>query len=588
MSNVKLRKTSEPSKRSMTSSMAAADDGDEENDEETRLLTGRSHSRSLSSPLEVETSAWTSRRSTAEDLASGDHKSRGSCAMTSYKGLVRRRRLTMSALVFVVFLPLITYLVVLIILGFVCALQKTGASPKLPCNVFDQWKTLRRSNIADFGIDMGLVSDLRTKASFLANPWLVLKGKDKARNSKVLFSGIIRNAQASLPTLTKDLDKLLGHFPNSTFVVCESCSTDATREILTRWQASQRSGEGREVLVPEPKQWSPVSYATKCAKKRDDPNRGVYGVRETVLAQLRNECHRYVKMTHAKEDYDYLVTLDMDIFRIDDQGVLDSFGAIAWMDDEESPWSAVCANGKYLNGIYRDTYAHRTEYLDTGEHFPKKVTIEEADGTFVRAIRFVRDMSRSIETRELVQRRVKDIVKTEKMRRKLYAVQSCFGGLTIYDMKNIQRRGCNYNGVSQYGTSRLLKPDCEHVSFNACVSGKNKVTFNSTTSRYNIDIQDNMCRTPTCRHSVLLNPRMQTWHGKGSWKLPGGTETTVVFLGYLMAALDAPLFLFPKDSIFVVSWVVVYLTMAATACLAFLCTYLIKRRCPKLGRSQFS
>ena len=91
--------------------------------------------------------------------------------------------------------------------------------------------------------------------------------------------------------------------------------------------------------MPEPKQWSPVSYATKCAKRRDDPNRGVYGVRETVLAQLRNECLHHVKMTHAKEEYDYLVTLDMDIFRIDDQGVLDSFGAIAWMDDEESPWS---------------------------------------------------------------------------------------------------------------------------------------------------------------------------------------------------------------------------------------------------------
>ena len=124
MSNVELRKTSEPSKRSMTSSMAAAEDGDEENDEETRLLTGRSHSRSLSYPLEVETSAWTSRRSTAEDLASGDHKSRGSCAMTSYKGSVRRRRLTMSALVFVVFLPLITYLVVLIILGFVAPCKR--------------------------------------------------------------------------------------------------------------------------------------------------------------------------------------------------------------------------------------------------------------------------------------------------------------------------------------------------------------------------------------------------------------------------------------------------------------------------------
>merc|ERR1712061_848687 len=108
-------------------------------------------------------------------------------------------------------------------------------------------------------------------------------------------------------------------------------------------------------------------------------------------------------------------------------------------------------------------------------------------------------------------------------------------------------------------------------------------------SRYNIDIQDNMCGTPTCRHSVLLNPRMQTWHGKGSWKLPGGTESTVVFLGYLMAALDAPLFLFPKHLIFVVSWVVVCLPMAATGCLAFLCMYFIKRRYSKLGsRSQFS
>jgi hypothetical protein len=371
-----------------------------------------------------------------------------------------------------------------------------------------------------------------------------------------------------LPTLTKDLDLILSHIPRSDFVACESCSTDSTRKILTEWR--DRHYDGR-VSVPSAREWSPSTM--NCTKyENEDPYNGVYGVREARLALMRNECllSTLQKQGKGNKVYDYLVTLDMDIYRVDYQGVLDSFGAIQWMDEEKQPWSVLCSNGKFVNGIYRDTYAHRTPSIDTGEHHLKKLEN--------RTI-WLRDKFMNLREREKVQKKVNDIVKDKHRRKKLYAVDSCFGGLAIYNMSLVQN--CTYYGNSLVNykawSSKYLRPDCEHIQFNACASGRYKIGFNSTDKKYNYEVEDLNCEH--CK-PVLLNPRMQTWHGKGAWKGMLGPELLypILFLGWWLMVIDMPLFFFSQDALFLVSWIIMYLVAGAALYLLYQCFSLLKRR----------
>ena len=446
--------------------------------------------------------------------------------------------------------------------GFICALQRSGMAPKLPCSIFDQWTTLRRHGIADFRIDIGLQEDLNT---FAMNKYL-RKGKEKVKKSRILVLGMVKDGEESLPALTKDLDALFGHMHHWDLVVCESCSTDRTRELLLNWRDRHSS---ERIFVPEPNTWSPST--STCAKwEEEDGYKGIWGVREAQLAQMRNECILSTLQRPQVNSYDYMIMVDMDIFRIDYKGVLDSFGMIEWMDDVHKPWSVVCSNGKFMNGIYRDTYAHRVSSIDTGEHYWKR------DGNYTM---WVRDKFMHLKEREKVQRRVKNIVKDKLTRKKFYQLDSCFGGLAIYDMNLIQNCLYSGNGLVYGGGSKYLRPDCEHISFNACASGKYKIEFNSLLKYYEFEVEDEFCQTASCK-PVMFNPRMQTWHGKGAWTglLGPALYFPILFLGFWMSVFDAPLFLFSQDSLFLVSWIILYVIAGAAMYLSYQAFSLAQRR----------
>ena len=487
----------------------------------------------------------------------------------SYQGFLRARRLLFHGTVLLVLAPVITYLLCLVIFGIICACQRSGLAPKLPCSIYDQWKTLRRHGITDFQIDIGLTDQLST----FARERNYRNGKKKVRKNKILVLGLVNNAEESLETLTRDLDELKEHLPDSDFVACESCSTDRSREILLDWEARHLDDDEGSVSVPDPLEWSPSSR--KCGRRKDnDPKHGIYGVRETRLAQLRNECLMNALVRNAGSSYDYLITLDMDIYRIDYKGILDSFGSIAWMEKSRQKWSVLCANGKFVNGIYRDTYAHRASLVDTSEHY--KVEDKETHRSL-----WIRDKFLNLKGREKVQSKIKDIVRDKYKRKKLYEVDSCFGGLAIYDMERIMKKDrdvpkCTYWGLSKIHRKRHLKPDCEHVSFNACVIGKYEISYNNETSHYKLKYNKD------CKHChpALLNPRMQVWHGKGAWTgmMGPGLFYPILVLGLWMSLMDLPLFLFSQDSLFLVSWIVVYLVTGSALYAVYQCYCKIKCR----------
>lgn len=544
----------------------------------SREVAAVHHVRSQScSVLEVERS-WreAERARAAEDVPGKQQKKKrwkasrcaGAllCAATSYSSLNRRKRWALALMIFVFLLPVITYLVFYVVFGVVCACQKTGLSPKAPCTMFDHWRTLRRHSIADMRTDIGLTS----RVNDFAIDAYVERGQQMARESRVLFVGIVNDAEDSLTTLTKDLDALLEHFPNSELVACESCSADQTRRVLREWQVNS----GHHIHAPWPGQWS-LSYNHNGCKKRTEKG-GVVGVREQRLAQLRNECLLWTEQRFGNS-FDYMVMVDLDIFRVDPRGVLDSFGAISWMDEEKSPWSVVCSNGKYLNGVYRDTYAHRTPAIDTSEYELVVTRRTAKDGRRLDSRGWRHDKFLNLAAREQVQRRVRDIGRDETRRKRLYAVDSCYGGLAIYEMAKVRSERCHYYGMSQRKGADW-KPDCEHVSFNACVSGRYKVNMTNTGTR--IYGYENACGTGggglECS-LALLNPRMQTWHGRAAWKVGGVLYGAVVVLGYAMSVFDAPLFFFSLDSHYATSWAVVLLVAAGFGYLVVLGVFICRR-----------
>ena len=143
---------------------------------------------------------------------------------------------------------------------------------------------------------------------------------------------------------------------------------------------------------------------------------------------------------------------------------------------------------------------------------------------------------------------MRDIARDETRRKRLYAVDSCYGGLAIYEMAKVRSERCHYYGMSQRKGADW-KPDCEHVSFNACVSGRYKVNMTNTGTR--IYGYENACGTggggSECS-LALLNPRMQTWHGRAAWKV-GGAVRCGGRPGARHERVRRPLFFFSLDSI---------------------------------------
>jgi len=473
----------------------------------------------------------------------GKGTSEKSCAKKCNILLRRRPWYANLAAAILLLAPLITWLICIVLFGTVCSLQKTGVAPTLPCSIFYQWTSLNRRDMLDFQIDSGLEQDIlySLRLSSKAN-----QGSKHLQTARVLISGMVINAEESLKALSPDLDTLLENIPNSKLVVCESCSTDNTVKVLEDWRAAR--GDGRVVL---PSNWS--STVTSCEGSVDnDPEHGIWGMREKRLAELRNDCLQAgLKEIGEPSTYEYLITIDMDVYRIDAKGVMDSFGVIEMMKSSNESWAGLCANGKFVNGIFRDTYAHRSN-IDTAEHYP----VYDNDGNRM----WYRNKFMNLVNREKVQLYVRDIMVDWRKRHKVYPVDSCFGGLAIYDMQSI--RDCEYHGVAWDEQTGSLRPDCEHLSFNACASGRYKVGKAQGRDDYTIQFQDTECSD--CKN-IIFNPRMQVWHGKNAWTglLGPAMYYPIMFLGIWMRILDVPLGLFRHDSLFVLSWVAIYLVAFA-------------------------
>jgi glycosyltransferase involved in cell wall biosynthesis len=146
---------------------------------------------------------------------------------------------------------------------------------------------------------------------------------------------------------------MLSHeFSYSMAIFVEGGSIDDTPAILEAWARSSPSNNRTIITIKGNDSFEESGHF-----------KGYKLPREGRLSNARNvgltELFRLEKLGVKTE---FVIVVDLDVLGWDPYGVADSFQKV-------SNWDVVCANGILLHGVYRDTYAFRTETLNTNHHW---------------------------------------------------------------------------------------------------------------------------------------------------------------------------------------------------------------------------
>lgn len=242
---------------------------------------------------------------------------------------------------------------------------------------------------------------------------------------KIVFAGIVRDAAEHLnnmiiPLLENTTQRLGSN--NHLILIFENDSIDGTDRVLSdfarrnsrvRILSSSSSSDNNE-FTP-----SPTSHFGIWDKQRFD-----------AMAKARNVYLQEIRESYS--DYDYLVVVDM---HATTSWNLEAF--LRSVTSSSSSWDVQCANGKYLqNNKYYDGLAYRP------------LGFQGTLGEWLKMMNVV--LSASFDTES----------------KKMFRVQSCFGGMAIYKIQTLLRANeCTYFG---HETS----DDCEHVRLHKCLEAR--------------------------------------------------------------------------------------------------------------------
>lgn len=183
----------------------------------------------------------------------------------------------------------------------------------------------------------------------------ILSGRTEMMKTNVTFLGVGRNLGPRLPVLLSQIEILADSFHYSRAIFVEGGSIDNTKQIFERW--SKASHTNRTLIIMQDDE----KFETNGYFK------GLHTPREGRLSNARNvglrELHRQVQQTGVKTEY--VIVVDLDVLGWDPHGVADSFKKVG----HTTSWDVICANGILLHGLYRDTYAFRTDKINTNHHW---------------------------------------------------------------------------------------------------------------------------------------------------------------------------------------------------------------------------
>jgi glycosyltransferase involved in cell wall biosynthesis len=262
-------------------------------------------------------------------------------------------------------------------------------------------------------------------------------GFKKMRESSVVVCGCCQNvayaeANAPLNLNMYRIEHLRSLFEESACVVFENNSEDNTKEVLHKWRA-------RDVeIVSENNDYFNSFNKTSFSKDRMD-----------IMAYCRNRYLNVAKTLYGH--FDYLITFDLDIWAgFSYLGIANTFG-------QETDWSVVASNG--LRSMWID---------ERGRQLKKPKTLHWDAYAFRRkGDEFCFD---SISNEDMTESEEIFIRNSQKnnlsVGDEMVEVDSAFGGLAIYNMKDIL--DCTY--VGKKGIS-------EHIPFHKQIRDKGKKIF---------------------------------------------------------------------------------------------------------------
>ncbi len=259
------------------------------------------------------------------------------------------------------------------------------------------------------------------------------RGIDKMSASTVAICVLARDCEETLGGGIDFIESLRKFFKESYVVVIENDSRDNTKAILRDWEKNKRG----VYLKSEDYNLSRVS------KKPGVRSHG-YAYSAARIAPMARYRNQYLEFVRDNFQVDYLIAIDSDVFRIELEGILNSFGF-------EEDWDCITSNGRKVTlnhpifPSFYDSYAFKEE----GDRQP----------TTIKKMRHT-------------QKKYKNL----KSGMDFIRILSGFNGLAIYRweaIKNIQYRLKENN-------DEVVKFNCEHVTFHEDMArlGYDKIYLN--------------------------------------------------------------------------------------------------------------
>ena len=190
--------------------------------------------------------------------------------------------------------------------------------------------------------------------------------------SSLSIYGIGKNVIPSrLTGVLRQFSQLENDFRFCQIVLVDGLSKNGAVQIMENWISERPSR--RFLIISDPP-------AIESDPTIAGPFVGNKMPREGRLAHARNLA---LEKLRKLPQTDYLMVVDLDIVGWNQFGVHDGFG-------RANDWDVLCANGIVLHGVYRDTYAFRTNEIMTNHHFAgmdfKKYNLSELDVKYYRNV----------------------------------------------------------------------------------------------------------------------------------------------------------------------------------------------------------
>lgn len=278
---------------------------------------------------------------------------------------------------------------------------------------------------------------------------IIQNGYEHMSESHVEVCVLCRDSENLLPNLKPRMRTLASKFKSMHVHVIENDSKDDTVEEFRKWGRFEKENGTSGLLVDIEHHNLMLERPPIINAGYDDPeNARARATRYHRLSLLRNRC---LSQLLRRKNVDYFLALDVDEDvnenSKDADGIAHSFGLRSIRDYK---WDAVCANSvlKQPEGVHASLYRNFTEPVP-----------EPALRWVYRDSLAFRDINFNLDTFRFHERRIHTPYDEP------YFVQSCFGGLAIYDVgkhRNKDWHGCSYEAY--------LDDDCEHVSFHNCLN----------------------------------------------------------------------------------------------------------------------